>query len=261
MKNLFSKILNSKLFRTILILIVILTLVGFGVNKYLDMKADLAISEQNKAALADSLRVSQNKLGDLVFSKQILVAKNTQDLKDLNEELLDVVKNFDGKIHQMSRLIAQIDNEPVVITDTKFKEYPDGTKAINWELNEVYDEENSRKLAGESKFKFDTITRQFTPLETIINEDKIRFNLDQGLRTTTDGKIEMFASSKYPGFSALDLNSVILDPKTHPVLKKFTRKKKVAFGIYVGAGVNTNITDFTMTLGPQVGVGLMYILW
>ena len=107
-----KKLLNSKIFRTILIIVVALALISWGVNKYLDMKADIAIAKQNEAALADSLRVTKNKVGDLTFSKQILVAKNAQDLKELNQNLFDAVKNFDGKIHQMSQLIGQIENEP-----------------------------------------------------------------------------------------------------------------------------------------------------
>lgn len=256
-----KKFLNSRIVRTALVLIVAALLISWGVNKYLDLKADLRIAEQNKAALADSLRVTKNKVGDLEYSKQILVAKNAQDLKNLNENLAKTVREFNGKIHEISNLVGEIKSDTTTVTNTTINNYPDGVKGLSWALDTIYDAENSRKLAGESRFKYDSITNSFTALDTKITEDRIRFSLTQGLRTTDDGKIEMFASSKYPGFSATDLNSAILDPKSHPVLKEFTRKKKLGFGVYTGFGATMNLSNSTVTAGPQVGIGLTFDLW
>jgi hypothetical protein len=256
-----KKFLDSRIVTTVLVLVVLFFLVSWGVNKYLDLKADYRISQQNESALKDSLRVTENKVGDLVFSKQTLVAKNESDLKDLNANMAEIVKNFSGKIHELSNLVAEIDRDTVVIDNTKLIEFPNGDSGIAWESSETYDAENSRDIAGVSKFNFDSITNLITPLETIITRDKIRFNVTQGLRTTDDDKVEMFASSNYPNFAATDLNSAIIDPKTHPALKKFTKQKRFGLGVYTGFGGTINLSKSLVTFGPQVGLGITYRLW
>ena len=256
-----KKFLNSRIVTTILVLVVLFFLVSWGVNKYLEVKTDLRIAEQNKAALGDSLRVAKNKVGDLEFSKQILVAKNAKDLKDLNESLANSIKEFNGKIHEISNLVADIKSDTTTINNTKVINYTKGVRGLSWSLDTIYDANNSRSLAGESRFSYDSITNTFTALDTKITRDNIKFSLTQGLRTTDDGKIEMFASSKYPGFNASELNTAIIDPKTHPALKEFTTRKRLGLGIYTGFGSTVNLSDYSVSFGPQIGFGITYKLW
>lgn len=257
-----NDIVSTKLFRSILIVgIVTITILGVTIMKYFSIRNDLAIANQNRAALADTLRVSKNKVGTLEYSKQILVAKHKSDVKDLNKNLSDVVKDYEGKIHELSVLNAEIKSDTIVITNTEFINYPNSIKSLKWSVNNKYDENNSRSIAGESKFKFDSINDKFRPLETVITKDVIRFNIIQGLRTAKDGKIEMFASSDYPGFSATELNSVIIDPTSHPVLKKFTKPKKFNLSVYGGYGATADLKNNALVIGPQVGGGLTYTIW
>lgn len=246
------------------ILIVILMAVGlkFGWDHYMNLQTELAITKQNNSALLDSVRTTKNKLDEAVYSKQIFVAKTQKDLKEINSNLARTVKNFKGVVHEISQLEAKIDgltgemdNEGQVV------DLPNGEKGITWSFNKKYDENNYRELAGITRFDFNPNTNTFTPTTTEITKDLINFKLTQGLRTTEDGKVEMFASSNYPGFTATSLNSVIISPKTHPALTQFTTQKKWHFGVYGGYGFTANMSTGLVNFGPQVGAGAMYKIW
>lgn len=256
-----EKFFNSKIVSTILIVVVLFFLVSWGINKYLDLKADLRIAKQNESALKDSIRVTTNKIGDLEYSKQILVAKNASDLKELNGELASLAKNFTGKIHELSNLVATIKGDTIIVDNTSLVNLPGNTNGFKWSYSETFDSENSRMLAGVTRFKYDSITNFIQPLETTITTDDIKFNITQGLRTTKDGKVEMFASSRYPNFGASELNSVIISPSTHPALKQFTREKRFKLGVYAGYGATINLSTSSVTAGPQIGAGATYSLW
>ena len=262
MKNNFIyKLLNSKIFVRIVTLIILGVGIFYAYNKYVELKNDFKIAEQNKFALTDSLRISKNKVGDLTASKQILVAKHLKDLENLNLELLKEVKKFNGKVHELSTLVGNIDNGTTIIDNTKFVTLPNGDNGISFKYSKIYDDKNSRFIEGMTFFRFDSINNNLTPLPTVITRDEINFDLTQGLRTTDDGKVEMFATSSYQGFTVSELNSVIIDPKTHPSLKNFSKEKKLRFGVYSGYGSTVDIRNGTLTFGPQIGVGLAYIIW
>ncbi len=248
MKGLF----NAKNQRNILIIILILLLVGFGygVTRMSSLKNQLAISEQNNKALSDSVRVNKNKIGDLEFSKNILVAEKNE-LASLNQDLANELDKEKGKVRELTKIVGSINNTDTVYIENTLIVYADGTHGLQWEHDTIYDEENSRHLAGISKFIVDS-TGAITPLETEITKDVINFNIVTGLREK-DGNIEVFARSDYPNFEVSELNSVIIDPKKHPVLKKFTRPKRIGIGPYLGVGVGSS---FKPEL--QIGLGVQY---
>ena len=259
-----ENILNSKIVRLILVLVFLFLLISFGVNKYMKLKTDLRISEQNSAALADSVRVSKNKLGELVYSKKILVAKNKKGLKTLNERLFKTLNNLDksnGKINELSEIIAKFKSGPYDIGDISVIYLPDNIRGFQWNYEKVYDSINSRYLNGITKFKLDTLTNTLTPLKTTITRDELNFRVIQGIRTRDDGKVEMFATSDYPGFTVKELNSAIIDPSSHPALTKFTKPKRFKLGVYGGYGATLNLSTSTLIVGPQIGGGATYSLW
>lgn len=253
--SLFSKITNNRLVSNLIIIAIVAILALIGYNKYMALKTDLEISNQNNVALADSLRTSKNKVKDLVYSKSVLVAEHQTDINKLNKELANEAKLYEGKIHELTVIISQIKSDTVFINDTELVEFPDGSKGLGWEYSKIYDNDNSRFLSGISTFKING--DMITPLNTTITKDIINFKITLGLRTN-DGLVEAFASSNYPGFETGDLSSIIINPKTHPALTKFTKQKKWNFGVYAGYGVTANLSTSVVTVGPQLGVGVMY---
>lgn len=220
---------------------------------------EINILEQNQKALNDSVRTSKNKVDQLEFSKNILVG-DKNDLKELNRDLFEEYKKENGKVSELSKLVIEIANKkPIYITNNlPANSYGDSTYGVPFTLDTIYNKDNSRTLKGETKFRAITNAKgdiDIRPLSTILTEDKFKFNVIQGLRETKNGDVEVFVRSDYPGFELKDLNSIILDPDKHPVLKKFSDKgkpKKFGIGVYAGYGMNTN------GLSPQVGVGLIY---
>jgi hypothetical protein len=245
------------------ILVIIILLLGgigvYGLNRINSLNTQLAVSEQNQKALADSVRVTTNKLGESEYSKNILISEK-KHLDKLNSDLAEELSHEKGKVWELTKYIVSISNtspdgtvDTIYITNTLIK-YPDGSNGLEWEHDTIYDLNNERHLAGISKFKVDTLTGVVTPLETLITKDEIKFDIVQGLREL-DGNLEMFVRSTYPGFGVEDLNSVILDPKKHPILKKFTKKKKFGLGPYIGFGFDQGLTP-----SVQLGIGVTYDL-
>jgi hypothetical protein len=246
------------------ILMIVLIAVGlkFGWDHYMSLQTELAIAQQNEKALKDSVRVTQNKYDEAVYSKQIFVAETQKDLKNLNSDLAETARKFRGAVHSISNLEAKIDGLAGQIdSDGEVIDLPNGQKAIPWNFDEQFDVDNSRKLSGITRFAFNPNTNVFGPPETEILTDEINFKLTQGLKTAPDGKIEMFASSNYPGFTAKSLNSVLIDPKSHPALTEFTKKKKWSLGAYGGYGVTVNTKSNEVIMGPQIGAGISYTLF
>jgi hypothetical protein len=71
----------------------------------------------------------------------------------------------------------------------------------------------------------------------------------------------MFATSNYPNFEVKELNSVLIDPDSHPALTQFTKKKRFSLGLYSGLGGTVNISNSTIIFGPQFGIGINWRLW
>lgn len=260
-KDTLYRILNSKIFIVIVILVVLGSFTAYLGNRYFSLKNQLSIANQNQSALNDSLRVSTNKVGELVYSKQILVANHIKDIKNLNSEMLKEFKKIDGKVHELTKIVAGISHDTVIIDNTKLLKFPNGDSGLAFNYSKIYDAENYRIIEGVSRFKYDSISNVLTPLSTLISKDEIKFDLVQGLRTTKDGKVEVFATSSYPGFKVAELNSMIIDPKKHPSLTKFTKKNKFGLSLYGGFGLTANLNDYKVIIGPQIGGGLTYNIW
>ena len=259
-----KEFLNSKIVRLVIIILVIFLLFSIGVNKYLSLKTDLKISEQNTAALGDSVRLIKNKYDKEVFSKKILVAKNKRDLTNLNKRMGKALNELDkanGKVNELTEIIGRIDSGPFDVDNTTVVSLPNNVTAFKWSYNKVFDDVNSRSLEGLTKFTLDTLTNELKPLKTSITRDIINFNVVQGIRTRPDGKVEMFAMSDYPNFEAKELNSAIISPKSHPALKKFTKQKRLKLGVYGGYGATLNLSTSEVIAGPQIGGGAIYTFW
>ncbi len=242
----------------ILIILVLITslVIIFLINKNDDLRVENNISKQNEKALKDVIRVSKNKIGDLEYSKNILISEK-DNLKNLNEDLDKELKKEKGKVFQLTKYVIKLEKEKDTITVTnELVIYPEGVNGLKWEYKKLYNHENFREIAGVSKFTIDSLGL-IKPLETEITKDLFVFNIIQGLREKGDN-LEMFVRSDYPGFELRDLNSVLIDPKNHPAVKKFTKKKKFGISLYTGYG--GTVINNTVIITPQGGVGLTYDL-
>lgn len=252
---------NEKIKRWIMFGLVVLLVILFigSCNKIQNLKNDNTILEQNQKALADSLRTSKNKIGDLEKSINILVA-DKKNLKELNADLASELEKEKGKVSQLNKIIAGFKHDTVYIPTEIiiYKPIDDngtGIYGFQSKYDTTYDVNNYRKFEVLTKFELDT-TFKITPLQTMV-KDEIGFDLVTGLREK-DGNIEIFARSNYPDLVITDMQGAIIDPKKHPVVKKFTKPKKFGIGPYIGVGINGN--QNSMGLGVHIGFGVTYSL-
>jgi hypothetical protein len=241
--------------RNVLIIIIILLLLGGGIalSRIGGLKTDLAISNQNNAALGDSLKVTRNKAGELEYSKGILVSEK-KDLKDYSESLNKELKKIKGKVSELNIIIASVSTIDTLLIPNEVVVYADSSYGLKWFSKQVFDENNSRYLEGVSKFHL--VKDSIIPLETEVTKDEFNFNLITGLKEGEDGVVSIFAKSDYPGFAIGKIEGAIIDPKKHPVLKKFTKQKKWGVGPYIGFGWSNSINP-----SIQVGIGVQYSIF
>lgn len=244
---------NSKLStKLIMVIIILLGLCAFQWNSNKKQKIKLSVATQNIKALNDSLRISENKNFDLVVSRNILIIKNKKELDKLlgeNNELSKELDNFKGKIKSLTKVLAEIKNDTIEIK-TKVVKYPDGSQGLSWENEKVYDEDNSRELAGESKFKIEN-DGKITALETLITKDVIKISIVTGLREK-DNNYEIFVSSPYPNFTISKLDGALIS-KESPIFKKFQKRKRFGIGPYLGLGLDQRLIPIL-----NVGIGIQY---
>lgn len=248
-----KKIFSVKIQRNILLIIILLIGIKYLFNGYTNLTTKLAISEQNQKALLDSVRISENKIKDLVFSKNILIAEKG-NLKDLNNDLAQEVKKEKGKVRSLNRIVSRIKSD-TVFTDNTLILYKNGTKGLSWKYDTIFDANNERHISGISDFSIDS-NGNITPLKTKITNDEFKFNLITGLKEV-NGNVEIFVRSDYPGFSVTKLDGAIIDPNKHPIIKKFTNKKRWGIGPYVGGGINYN-TRYNTNGIPNIGFGYTF---
>lgn len=234
-----------------IITLIILILLSIGLFKWgSNNKRGRDISEYNLIAIHDTLSVYKTKNGETEGSISVLIAENGS-LKTLNKSLNSELSDIKGKVSELNRIIIELGKRPdTVIVETEVEKYKDGSYGLSWDYDTVYNEFNSKKLKGVSKFKIQDSA--IISLGTYITDDKIRFKLVTGLKEN-NGNIEIFAKSDYPGFDIISLEGAMIDPETNPVFTKYKKKKRFGIGPYIGVGISQE-----MKPSIQIGVGLSF---
>lgn len=232
-------------------------------NKLSGVKQELEVKEQNFIALQDSIEKTTNKVGELEYSKSVLVTK-IDKLESLNEGLYKEVKKEKHKVNSLTSTVIElrghiIELETSVTYERAVETEKDTTYTLNWGVFNEYDAHNSRELRGYTKFNISHPSHQLTNIESFLTNDEIQFKLIQGLRER-NGVVEIFARSNYPGFEVEEMNVAIIDPDTHPVFQKFVKSKPKQFGfsLYTGYGMTYNFKSANVFHGFQVGLGLYW---
>lgn len=220
--------------RNILIGIVLLLLggLGYGYHQYNKTKTELEISEQNKKALNDSIRVYKDSTE---YAKQVLVSKNNE-IKELNEELSKEVENTEGDVHEVTKVVTKIKHD--TIRDTI--ETKNGDSLRKFDIYRDFGNGNSLAIKGHT-----SVTN------VLISEHEIGINTTSGLRTRNDS-LEFFVRSEHPGFSVKEIHSSLIDPNSHPVIQKFADKCQDPWQIGFGMSVEGNRSYFDFA--PRVSL-------
>lgn len=234
------------------LLIIMAIILGFNINKLNSTIDELNIEKQNNKALLDSVRINKDKIGELEYSKNILVSDKDK-LQELNKNLYDELNKIPGKVSELTNYDVTLKSEKEQITKKDIvKKKSDSEYVINWNFDTIYNKNNFRKLSGKTHVLVKNDSTMIYPIKSIITNEENKINITQGIRKK-DGMIEVFIKSDHPSFKVDKIESVIIDPKDHVVNEFITIKpKKFGVGPIVGYGITPN--------GPNyfIGVGVMY---
>ena len=189
--------------------------------------------QNNIEVLTDSVRVTELKNGDLLYSKQILEVEN----KELSEAVglekskrKEVEKELGEKIKLLAKVDGKIRVDTLILKDTVVE--TDFGNRINFNFKDQY-------LSLDST----------TCLSNGIAQTKINsLSMDVPVFIGKTNNKQFFIRSENPYVSFPNIR----------VAEEITRPKRWGLGIQVGIGCGYNLVDKGFFAGPYIGFGLSY---
>jgi hypothetical protein len=247
-----------------LIILVLCAILGVQYAKIKELERNKQISDQNIIALNDSLRVERDKNGELVVSIAGYISTE-KELKTINKELYDRVQAQKGDIISLNHVIVQLVQDTTLLKkyikekDKKIRELlliGKDTYVAPWSLTYAYDSTNFDVFTGKTTIK----VKSLDPL-TLTHEDtelisrKTQIDLAWGQKVE-NGVLRVFIISKYPGFNVAQMEGVLIDPNTNPLIKKLMKEKHwfTGFSVGIGTAAGFNVTDgkYGLVIGPTL---------
>ena len=253
--------ISTNTFIIALLVGVIILLVKCNNDSRKDLKAQIIISQNNIQVLNDSVKYLKGKNGQFIAERGVLIA-DKKSLKELNSELYDKVNGLEKSIPNLKPKVVidyktKIEHDTIYIS-SDLKTVNDSSYIVNFKKDTVYDENNSRSLAGEISIGLlvDSISKynNVKVSNVKLTKDIIDMNATLVLGTK-DKELKVWLESNYPGFEASKIDAVTLDPSIHPELKKLNNKK-YSVGPYVGLGIGQNLSIL-----PSFGIGIQYSIF
>ena len=189
--------------------------------------------QNNIEVLIDSVRITELKNGDLLYSKQILEADNKELAEAVGLEKSkrkEVEKELGEKIKLLAKVDGEIRVDTLILKDTVVE--TDFGNQINFNFKDQY-----LSLDGT------------TCLSNGIAQTKINsLSMDVPVFLGKTKNKQFFIRSENPYVSFPNIR----------VAEEITRPKKWGLGIQVGIGCGYNLVDKGFFAGPYIGLGLSY---
>ena len=188
--------------------------------------------QNNIEVLIDSVRVTELKNGDLLYSKQILEADNKELAEAVGLEKnkrKEVEKELGEKIKLLAKVDGEIRVDTLILKDTVVE--TDFGNQINFSFKDQY-----LSLDGT------------TCLSNGIAQTKIN-SLSMG--------VPAFIGKTKDKFFIRSENPYVSFPNIR-VAEEITTPKRWGLGIQVGIGCGYNLVDKGFFAGPYIGLGLSY---
>jgi len=272
------KVLNSTVFLYVMIIILIIWL-SKSCGELREERRSNIIDNQNIIALNDSIKREKLKNGN----NQVTIAghiSSINDLKKLNRDLYDEIKQQHGKVISLNKIIFQLRQDTFDLRKHinylesimgKPVKMNDSTYSMSWILKYDWDSTNFDVYKGNTyvglKIKPGFIWKDGLTNSDILNNafllqhqktemiDRVsQMELVFGQKIEKD-QLRIFVNTKYPGFTASSLEGVLIDPNTNPYIKKLMKKKQWfpnTWAVGFGASVGYNIFNAQ----PYIGVGM-----
>jgi hypothetical protein len=249
--------MNKQAVYSILLIVILIIILCVQQCSISNLKTDAAMNDINAAALKDTIKEVENKLGKTQFEKSVLIASKN-GLKDLNADLAAEVNAQKGKIAYLSKIAAGIStnhNGPQIIIPIPHSSNAnpcDSIASFNlpWNNDKQYDINNWRKLNGNSSFIMNKGI--ITSASNEIKQDEIAFDIVTGLEKKDD-HYEIFIRSNYPGFKPTKIDGAFIPQKD---LFPPQAKQKWSVGPTFSGGLGACFTPSGLQPAIYVGVGL-----
>jgi len=245
-------------------ILLLLMISAYQCKRINDLKNKQVISNQNITALNDSIKYEKTKNGSIQASIASFIATE-KELKDLNKNLADQVKEQSGTIVSLNESLVKLSQDTDVLRkylvekESKIEELlkiDDHTYAAPWILTYRYDSLDYDIFEGKT---YIGVTNK-DPLELVhanteLTKRTTQIDLIWGQKVEND-KLRVFIQSKYPGFTVAQLSGVLIDPSSDPFFKDLYKKKHWFSGFSVGIGATGgfNVTSggYGLVIGPTL---------
>jgi len=252
-----------------LIIIALIIMNAMQCSRIKELKRQQEISDQNNIALNDSIKYEKQKNGDLQASIAIYIASE-KELKDLNRNLYNKIKEQDGRIISLGEAIIQLKQDSATLARylvekekliKDLKKIDENTYAAPWQLTYRYDSTNFDIFTGRTYIgvSLKDSLRLFH-LDTELIKRLTQIDLTWGQKVEK-GQYRVFLQSGYPGFTAAQLQGVLIDPNTNPDIRRLIKEKKWFNGFNVGIGVTGGFNITTGKYGLVVGPTISYSIY
>ena len=225
--------------RDVVYIVVILAMLGALASAVRSCKDNNSRYENNIKALTDSIKYLKSKSGETVVEKTVFEIKDIDELRQLNKQLYDEVKDLKNLVKLKNITNAtQFSGEIVnVLHDTTFIVQYDTIKNgfnHNFAFNDEW-----RDLEGNVNYADESLSMAIT-------KDVTRF--DYTVVTDKDNKVYIKSKNPYVKF----------DEFTGFTVPDKVQKKSKHFGVgpEIGVGVSTD-----GKVVPYAGIGVHWSLW
>ena len=226
-------------------------------GKINQLEVSESIKDNNIKALNDTVRVEENRIGQIQYSKQALIADNN-NLSSLNKQLGNEVKNQKGQILFLtsSQGGIKLDTPKIIIHD--MQKLSDSEYVVNLSLKNTYDSVNFRSIEVKTNLKVDS-NRMLSVLKSQMTKDDFSFNVITGIKEEKNN-LRIFIRSDYPGLTFSKIDGAIIDPRKSDVIKSFFPPKRWGVGFQTGVGIGVGRT-IQPCVYMGVGVSYNFIRW
>ena len=254
-----------------IIIVILLLLLGFLYQRNQSLIRKEKIGQQNFLAEKDSItQIFNKKTGELEASKAAYISR-AKDLENYNAALSKQLKNTEGDVVTLSTAIFRLKQDTAILRKALRDQGPstppiqlnDSTYAIMWDLLYEYDSVNMDHYKGMTQVVFDfslpgdfKLKHKFTELTW--RESRIDLTFGQRVENK---QLRVFARSAYPGFSAEQLEGVLIDPNTNPYIKDLMEKQHWFTGFGVGPSINLGYDFLNARPAVILGVGIQYNIY
>jgi hypothetical protein len=243
---------NKLIIAGLSLILILLLLNRWNYNRYWEAKQDNVRAQANLKATQDTLRVSRSKDNSVEYNKLSYIAKDLQDLKQLNQDLQKQVEITNGKVATIEK-IGFITKTDTIRIPTKGV-VRDSVVYLSSHFDTTYSPGNYRSLALESSYSLRN------GLATgLLTKDEIAFTATVGLKQVANNSYEIFVRPAYPNMKVTSLEGAIIQRNFFEASPK-TKIPLITIGGAVGwtpftYDLNTQKPDFNFNrVGVSIGL-------